>query len=456
MAKALHGLSFQISVEDIDHLLTSDADIQWSSLWVPHSVREDAAAAHSRAALQQGGALSSFRHGALGVAAGAAAGGEAPIEMEMGPPGEPAAPSYGAVHLPAHGEGSLPAKYKRIERVALTIGVVCTMVFVVSLSGQSVMGSSSASSTLAGRGQHKQAKLGAGCDAFLCPTSGHCAVSASKCPEGNPFLKANSLYRALIDCKNTEHLCNHAAGAATTTVFFTDKKVATALAAEGSINGKFKKCDGFLCPRTGSCHIAPANCTEGDPFDKHTSLYWKDALAAKARLHASPIASAGAKELQSDALSPSTGKIQGAHGATNSLGARAVHRSLHRAVKAAPKGASYNGGNAVVKGLVKRHSSKSTEAAIVAASALPKKLSAKQLEQQEVKSEAASLEKSDAAIAASIFDHSGSVSLRDAAQAGDHSSADKMLTAATKTATANLVADGAANVATAKNVVDKE
>jgi len=445
MAQALRGFPFQISVEDIDHLLTSDADIQRSSLWVPHSVREDTAAAHARAALQQGGALSSFRHGAPGVPAGAAAGGEAPIEMEMGPPGEPAAPSYGAVHLPAPGEGSLPAKYKRIERVALTIGVVCTMVFVVSLSGQSVTGSSSASSTLAGRGQHKQAKLGAGCDAFLCPTSGHCAVSASKCPEGNPFLKANSLYRALIDCKDTEHLCNHAAGAAQTSVFFTDKKVATALAAEGSINGKFKKCDGFLCPRTGSCHIVPANCTEGDPFDKHTSLYWKDALAAKVRLHASPIANAGAKESQSDALLPSTGKIQGAHGATNSLGARAVHRW-----------ASDNGGSAVVKGLFKGHSSKSTEAAIVAASALPKKLSAKQLEQQEVKSEAASLEKSDAAIAASIFDHSGSVSLKDAAQAGDHSSADKMLTAATKAATANLVADGAANVATAENVVDKK
>lgn len=410
------GLPFQISVEDIDHLLTSDADISRSSLWIPQSVRapaEDArgGAAHARMQGEShaGGIQAALgRHGAPGFAA---SGSDAPIAFEMGPPGEqgqlpPAAPSYGAVHVPAPGEGSLPAKYKRIERVALTIGVVCTMVFVVSLSGQGVTGSSSASSTLAGRGQHKLTTLNAGCVTFLCPTSGVCSPSASKCPEGNPFLLLASAYRALVDCSDKTHLCNHAAGAAAKTgVSFTDDRVATALAAEGSINGKFKACDGFLCPMSGSCQIMPSNCTEGDPFANHASLYWKNALAAKTALfHAPPAASIGAKG-------------EGAAAAESARKRGAAEATPHTIAAKGGKVAADKGGSAAVKGLFKGHSAKATEAAIVAASALPKKPSAKQLEQQEVKSEAASLEKSDAAIAASIFDHSGSVSSKADVQA---------------------------------------
>ena len=48
----------------------------------------------------------------------------------------------------------------------------------------------------------------------------------------------------------------------------------------------------------------------------------------------------------------------------------------------------------------------SRKAGGIAAAAHAKKLSAKEMERKEVASEAASLEKSDAAIAASIYDHS--------------------------------------------------
>lgn len=356
----LRGLPFQISVEDIDHLLTSDSDIRRSSLWVPQRARniaESAAAAEHGAAAHARGEPSTGRSG---IAAAA------PVAYEMGPPGErgelpAAAPSYGAVHGGgAPGEGSLPARYKRIEKVALSIGAVCSMVFVVSLSGGTVTGSST-SSTLAGRGQNKASGGGAGgCATFLCPSSGHCVAAASLCPEGNPFLKADSVYRALVECADKTELCTHAAGAAG--VEFKDKKVETVLAAQGRrAHGKFKSCDGFLCPQSGSCRIAPANCTEGDPFASHTSLYWKEALAAKAQLR------------HSDAASP-------AKGVSN-----AVTKTKRTAVVD-------NGGSAAAKRLFHGNI-----AAKVAAMAVPKKLSAKQLEQQEVKSEAASLEKSDAA-----------------------------------------------------------
>jgi len=354
-AGGLRGLPFQISVEDIDRLLTSDSDIRRSSLWVPQSARdfaesagsaEHGAAAHARP--QPHGVPSASRSG---IAAAA------PVAYEMGPPGErgelpAAAPSYGAVHIGgAPGEGSLPARYKRIEKVALSIGVVCSMIFVVSLSGETATGSST-SSTLAGRAQNKASEGVAGCGTFLCPSSGHCVAAASLCPEGNPFLKANSVYQALVECADKTELCTQTAGA--TGIEFKDKKVETVLAAQGRrADGKFKSCDGFLCPQSGSCRIAPANCTEGDPFASRTSLYWKEALAAKAQL------------------------LKGVGNAvTKTKGTAVIDK----------------GGSEAAKRLFHGHI-----AAKVAAMAVPKKLSAKQLEQQEVKSEAASLEKSDAA-----------------------------------------------------------
>ena len=276
----VQGLPFQISVEDIDHLLTSDADINRSALWVPQRVRgapEQGGSEHP-----QGGQSRPMadpvqdrlnRHGGSRTAPVVthmrSAGVDRPMAIEMGPPGEhmaqmPPAASYGAVHsgVVLSDESALPARYKRIEKVALSIGLVCSMVFLVSLSGQGrgVTGAPS-SSALAGRAHsHTLSKLGATCTLFLCPTSGHCASSADKCPEGNPFIKAG-VYRDLIDCKDSEAICTRAAGT-TSAVTFKDAKVAIALAAEGAANGKFKACDGFLCPLSGSCQIAPANCTE--------------------------------------------------------------------------------------------------------------------------------------------------------------------------------------------------
>jgi hypothetical protein len=43
-------------------------------------------------------------------------------------------------------------------------------------------------------------------------------------------------------------------------VSFKDKTVATALAAEGSVHGKFKACDGFLCPMSGACKVCFRTC----------------------------------------------------------------------------------------------------------------------------------------------------------------------------------------------------
>lgn len=262
----LRGLPFQLSVEDIDHLLTSDADISRSSLWVPQRVAhaDPAGFGHERGVRQGGppprGAAALGRHAIPGSEAfsGDCTATPAPVSIEMGPPGDrgqmPPAQSYGTVHAgAAGGEGSLPLKYKRIEKVALTIGMLCSTVFVVSLCGDGQAGSASSSSSSLAGSQNTVTKLGASCSSFLCPDSGHCVASAGACPEGNPFLKAKSAYRDLIDCAAATHLCDEAVGAAT--VSFTDKTVATALAAEGSVNGKFKACDGFLCPMSGACKV---------------------------------------------------------------------------------------------------------------------------------------------------------------------------------------------------------
>jgi hypothetical protein len=263
----LRGMPFQLSVEDIDRFLTSDAEISRSSLWVPQrvAVAEPDGFGHSRGAPQGGhppgrGAAALGRHAMPGseMLSGDCTATPAAVSIEMGPPGQMPAQSYGTVHAGAPGEGSLPLKYKRIEKVALTIGVVCSMVFVVSLSEDGQAGSSSSSSSSLAGSQNKVTKLGAGCSSFLCPTSGHCVASAGKCPEGNPFLNAQSAYRDLIDCAAATHLCNQAAGAAE--VSFKDKTVATALAAEGSVHGKFKACDGFLCPMSGACKVCFRTC----------------------------------------------------------------------------------------------------------------------------------------------------------------------------------------------------
>ena len=387
------AMPFQVSVEDIDRLLTSDVEISRSTLWVPKGVSEcsrdgDTAAhasghAHTRG-IWQGEArpinAAIGRHGASGsVMDNRPARPDAPVCFEMGPPGErgelpPAQPSYGAVHELGPVEGALPPKYKRIEKVALTIGVVCTMIFCVSLSGRSSTESSGTSSTLAGRGQNKLSKLSAGCGAFLCPTSGQCVAAAGKCPEGNPFLKDGSIYRALAACSDEKHLCNHAAGAAAgASVSFADHEVIMTLKSEGRIKGKFKACDGFLCPMSGACKIAPANCTEGDPFAKHSSLYWKDLIAAKVTL-----LHLAAPDAKRTPATSTTHKSASASASAQQAGGAAAERSLHASRKA--------GG--------------------IAAAAHAKKLSAKEMERKEVASEAASLEKSDAAIAASIYDHS--------------------------------------------------
>ena len=124
--------------------------------------------------------------------------------------------------------------------------------------------------------------------------------------------------------------------------------------------------------------MSPVNCTEGDPFAEHESLYWKEALAAKALL-----------------LHTASGKSTH-HPVTAKANATGLHAETHAAGSKVPAG---------------------------------KKLTAKQLEEQEVKSEAISLEKADAAIAASIYDHSKPVSSKAAARAGQHSSAEKLLNA---------------------------
>jgi uncharacterized glyoxalase superfamily protein PhnB len=124
--------------------------------------------------------------------------------------------------------------------------------------------------------------------------------------------------------------------------------------------------------------VSPVNCTEGDPFAEHESLYWKEALAAKALLHHT-----------------APGKSTH-HPATAKANATGLHAETHAAGSKVPAG---------------------------------QKLTAKQLEEQEVKSEAISLEKADAAIAASIYDHSKPVSSKAAARAGQRSSAEKLLNA---------------------------
>ena len=275
----LRGLPFQLSVEDIDRFLTSDAEISRSSLWVPQHVAVAApdGFGHARGTPQGGhptgrGAAAIGRHAMPGseMLSGDCTATPAPVLIEMGPPGQMPAQSYGTVHVGAPGEGALPLKYKRIEKVALIIGVFCSMVFVVSLSEDGQAGSSSSSSSSLAGSQNKVTKLGAGCSSFLCPTSGHCVATAGKCPEGNPFLNAQSAYRDLIDCAASTHLCNQAAGAAV--VSFKDKTVATALAAEGSVHGKFKACDGFLCPMSGACKVCFRTCPFVASVDDMTAL----------------------------------------------------------------------------------------------------------------------------------------------------------------------------------------
>lgn len=118
---------------------------------------------------------------------------------------------------------------------------------------------------------------GFACTNFLCPNSGTCAIKASDCPEGNPFLKGSGEYYALIQC-GPSTLCNC-------------KSKDSLLKCKGDqvmIHSWSSKltggCGHILCPRSGECVTNPGACTEGDPFANKHGPYYTEAMVASAVL----------------------------------------------------------------------------------------------------------------------------------------------------------------------------
>eukprot|EP00960_Hanusia_phi_P070456 767312-Hanusia_phi.AAC.6 len=188
---------------------------------------------------------------------------------------------YGAFHVGGELHEVLSPKYKRIEKVALSIATCCALVFIGLLADDIRQGKSSNVSAAAS--PQKLAEIPSSCGQFLCPYSASCASSAMQCPEGNPFLMPGSVYRQLVECRAQDELCDcekHAEGSAL-------------CGAQSGYKAEFKleevkadpsaasPCFLFLCPKSLQCVKSPSLCSEGSPFADHSSLYWQEAMLAK-------------------------------------------------------------------------------------------------------------------------------------------------------------------------------
>jgi len=188
---------------------------------------------------------------------------------------------YGAFHVGGEVHEVLSPKYKRIEKVALTIATCCALVFVGLLADDIRQGKTQNVATAAS--PQKLAQIPSSCGGFLCPYSASCSRSAMECPEGNPFLMPGSVYRKLVDCRAESEVCDcehHPEGSSLCSApsagpaEFKLEEVKAAAAAG-------VPCSLFLCPKSSQCVKSPSLCSEGSPFADHSSLYWKEAMLAK-------------------------------------------------------------------------------------------------------------------------------------------------------------------------------
>jgi len=295
-SRSLPGGSMNISIAHIDQYL-SEPEAQRPTLWLPPSVRAaleggasdpqtEAAEMYPALPVADGRhsgmhstppAFASLTHPEMAPAThGRTQGPSTDIPADRLP--EQKTHSYGTGHNDRMALEILGPRYKRIEKVTMTFGIACAMVFMCAFYQ-----SNPAQSKSKGGTQQLAQVEGFGCGDFLCPHSGSCVMYASSCPEGDPFLSPAGIYRELVDCDGSgicnckkspqaQHLCTRGI------VEF------AALSAWGSEPNS--GCDAFLCPDSGKCVRQPHSCSEGSPFDRSHSLYLREALKAKAKLPA--------------------------------------------------------------------------------------------------------------------------------------------------------------------------
>jgi len=167
--------------------------------------------------------------------------------------------------------------HTKISRVAIPCAFIFGTAFVVALCYNNPP------HTRAGVQQLATMDMPSGfaCPNFLCPNSGTCAVKASKCPEGNPFLMKGGAYYNLVSCGGENELCTCASKDA-------PKGMDCAHGEELMLRKWSSKatggCSHILCPRSGVCVTNPVMCSEGDPFLSHSGPYFTEAMVAKAVL----------------------------------------------------------------------------------------------------------------------------------------------------------------------------
>jgi len=118
---------------------------------------------------------------------------------------------------------------------------------------------------------------GFACTNFLCPNSGTCAIKASDCPEGNPFLKVGGQYHALVECGASEICSCKSKGSI---IPCQGDQVMVHQWASKPTGG----CGHILCPRSGECVTNPQVCSEGNPFANKQGPYFTEAMVAQAVL----------------------------------------------------------------------------------------------------------------------------------------------------------------------------
>lgn len=285
----------------------------------------------------------------------------------------------------------LNPKYKRVEKVVIAFGLILAAIFGCALT---TGGPINDTDWVSPASEQKLTQVsGFGCGSFLCPHSGSCVMEARACPEGNPFMRRSGIYHELVncagpgvcDCKSNpdaEHMC---------------KKGIVGFSALNNWGTKAGAgCGGFLCPGSGVCRRAPTDCEEGSPFVREGSIYTREAVAAKA-------------------------KVQAQRKAADKLRSKAVAAKLEEEQKAKLR-ARAEGGSAKLKGKGSEELAASPllqEAATPLRSSKPaaaheaagghgdadrKQAEAKEVERQE-KALAASIQKSNSALAQAIYQH---------------------------------------------------
>ncbi|KAJ1467272.1 hypothetical protein T484DRAFT_2378634 [Baffinella frigidus] len=307
-SSGFHVRPLDLSIEDIDRLLvTGDSESIRATVGARHAqhaphrhppgevqrarggpvpvyTRDDLSPSMTmaRPAAEHQGWGAGARHEASAPASAHGAGGmlstcrEEEIAVGAGGAGEYGATGIAQMEVQHPDLGTGSRGYRRIERVTLTLGIIWLAIFCCAFMVED-------RPKIVPDAQQLSMLPPFGCHAFLCPTSTACVESAAHCPEGNPFILPGGYYRELItcggraglcDCSNNPRLCH-----APMSLEEQRRLAFTFKSKEG-----VESCVAFVCPASGRCVDTPLDCREGSPFLHASSLYAKDADAARLTL----------------------------------------------------------------------------------------------------------------------------------------------------------------------------